>query len=68
MIGYLMRVDHVDDAWPCDKSHRRLWCLAEEARVRIRRKPLRRFIDLALQGMSKRATASAARQSPNGAV
>jgi hypothetical protein len=53
MHGYLMRVDHVDDSWPSEQSHRRLWCLAEEARVRIRRKPLRRFIDLALRAVSE---------------
>jgi hypothetical protein len=52
MHGYLMRADHVDDPWPKQSSHRRLWCLAEEARVRIRRKPLRRFIDLALRSLS----------------
>ncbi len=49
MIGFLMRVEDALEAWPKQKSHRRLWCLAEEARVRIRRKPLRRFIDRALQ-------------------
>jgi hypothetical protein len=51
MVGFLMRVDDSLEAWPKQKSHRRLWCLAEEARVRIRRKPLRRFIDLALQNV-----------------
>lgn len=49
MTGYLMRVTATTDAWPRQTTHRRLWCLAEEARVRIRRKPLRRFIDLALR-------------------
>jgi len=53
MIGYLMRVDDVEDAWPRQASHRRLWCLPEEARLRIRRKPLRRFIDLALQNVKQ---------------
>ena len=48
MSGYLMRVTSVSDSWPKQSSHRRLWCLAEEARARIRRKPLRRFLDLAL--------------------
>lgn len=51
MVGFLMRVDEALEAWPKQKSHRRLWCMAEEARVRIRRKPLRRFIDLALQSV-----------------
>ncbi len=55
MIGFLMRVEHVDDPWPRKDSHRRLWCLAEEARLRIRRKPLRRFIDLALHIMNDHA-------------
>jgi len=49
MTGYLMRVTGTTDSWPLQTTHRRLWCLAEEARVRIRRKPLRRFIDLALR-------------------
>jgi hypothetical protein len=56
MQGYLMRVDRVDDPWPQQESHRRLWCLAEEARVRIRRKPLRRFIDLALRSVGEGAS------------
>ncbi len=51
MVGFLMRVDESLESWPQQESHRRLWCLAEEARVRIRRKPLRRFIDLALQNV-----------------
>lgn len=53
MVGFLMRVDDVDVAWLRQGSHRRLWCLPEEARLRIRRKPLRRFIDLALQNMKQ---------------
>ena len=48
MTGYLMRVLESADVWPRQAAYRRLWCLAEEARVRIRRKPLRRFLDLAL--------------------
>ena len=51
MIGYLMRVDRVNDAWIHQGNQKRLWCLAEEGRVRIRRKPLRRFIDLALRAV-----------------
>ena len=60
MVGYLMRVEEADDLWPKQQTHRRLWCLAEEARVRIRRKPLRRFIDLALQNLAaqQRATSN----------
>ena len=52
MDGYLMRVTEVDDDWSKRGTHRRLWCLAEEARARIRRKPLRQFIDAALQSIS----------------
>jgi hypothetical protein len=55
MTAFLMRVDQVEDPWPRKDSHRRLWCLAEEARVRIRRKPVRRFIDLALHSMKDHA-------------
>lgn len=55
MVGFLMRVDDVQESWPRQESHRRLWCLPEEARLRIRRKPLRRFIDLALQSMKQTA-------------
>jgi hypothetical protein len=53
MQGHLMRVDHSDDSWPHAERYRRIWCLPEEARVRIRRKPLRRFIDLALQSVAQ---------------
>lgn len=49
MTAYLMHVTVADDAWPQQSSGRRLWCLAEEVRVRLRRKPLRRFIDIALR-------------------
>lgn len=59
MLGYLMHVHKVFDPWPKQTSHRRLWCLAEEARVRIRRKPLRRFIDLALRSVSEGAAVEA---------
>jgi hypothetical protein len=57
--GYLLQVDHSDEIWPLQQDCRRLWCLAEEARVRIRRKPLRRFIDLALHSSALRGTAPA---------
>lgn len=36
------------------ESVRRKWCLPEEARVRLRRKPLRRMIDLALERVRTR--------------
>jgi len=51
MIGYLMRVTSVSETWSGQSSYRRRWCLAEEARARIRRKPLRRFIDVALRSV-----------------
>jgi ADP-ribose pyrophosphatase YjhB (NUDIX family) len=51
MVGFLMRVDEIADKWPHQNSHRRIWCLPEEARMRIRRKPLRRFIDLAIHDL-----------------
>ena len=49
MTAYLMHVTQVHDDWPNQSTHRRLWCLPEEARVRLRRKPMRRFIDNALR-------------------
>jgi hypothetical protein len=49
VTAYLMRVTRVDNDWPQQSSHRRLWCLAEEARARLRRKPFRRFVDRALR-------------------
>lgn len=49
VTAFLMQVTHVEDSWPQQDSHRRLWCLAEEVRVRIRRKPLRHLIDVALR-------------------
>ncbi|HTQ39707.1 MAG TPA: hypothetical protein VMJ32_11815 [Pirellulales bacterium] len=43
---FLLQVDSADVA----KDGRRIrWCFAEEARARIRRKPMRRLIDLALR-------------------
>ncbi|MEX0793112.1 MAG: hypothetical protein WD045_08250 [Pirellulaceae bacterium] len=37
------------DTWPGRNFLRRRWCLAEEARYRLRRKPLQRLIDLVEQ-------------------
>ena len=56
--AYLMRVTGVKEQWPEQEARRRLWCLAEEARIRIRRKPLRRFIDLALRQVEARLTSN----------
>ncbi len=61
MVGYLMRVTNVEETWPQQASYRRRWCLAEEARARIRRKPLRRFIDVALRCVDFETGPSASR-------
>jgi hypothetical protein len=63
MTGYLMQVTDVANEGPWQGQYRQLWCLAEEARVRIRRKPLRRFIDLALHSDEVHSTAGAIRTS-----
>lgn len=55
MVAYLMQVDDALERFPKQTSHRRLWCLPEEARARIRRKPLRRLIDLALHTLETQA-------------
>lgn len=57
--AYLMRVTSVRDTWPQQSARRRLWCLAEEARVRLRRKPMRRLIDIALQTVTDEGAAVA---------
>ena len=38
-----------EDGTSSPNSHRRRWCFAEEAKVRIRRKPVRRLIDFAVR-------------------
>ncbi|MGD9721525.1 MAG: hypothetical protein AB7O59_06445 [Pirellulales bacterium] len=57
VTAYLMHVTAVDENWPQRATHRRIWCLAEEARARLRRKPYRRFIDLALRCAATRSPA-----------
>lgn len=52
VTAYLMRVTRVDEESSSESRRRRLWCLAEEARARLRRKPFRRFIDLALRSLN----------------
>jgi hypothetical protein len=52
--AYLMHVTKFDEVWPHEPGRRRLWCLAEEARARLRRKPWRRLIDVALQTLGAR--------------
>lgn len=64
MTAYLMEVTGTDDEWPKQSTHRRLWCLAEEARARLRRKPLRRFIDCALRLVGQAGEESVARSVP----
>ena len=45
MVSFLLQVEE-----PADESCRRVrWCFPEEARARIRRKPMRRLIDLAIR-------------------
>jgi hypothetical protein len=64
--AYLMHVTRTDDVWSGQDSQRRLWCLPEEARARLRRKPMRRFIDEALRrvGPARQGKPSAASDSP----
>ena len=45
ITAFLMRVDRVDDLGSA--VGRRRWCRAVEANARIRRKPMRRLIDVA---------------------
>ena len=49
VIAFLMLVTNCHDQSVHISLPTRRWCLAEEARVRIRRKPLRRLIDEALR-------------------
>lgn len=46
VVAYLMEVAH-DESGACPHLRTR-WCLPEEARIRIRRKPLRRLVDAAV--------------------
>ena len=49
VTAFLIRVENESLGWPGSNGHRRRWCFAEEARVRIRRKPVRRLVDLAVR-------------------
>jgi hypothetical protein len=49
-----MHVSSSDGKWLQASAQRRRWCQAEEARAWIRRKPLRRLIDLALRRLKDR--------------
>lgn len=46
VVAYLLEVAD-DESGACPHLRTR-WCLPEEARIRIRRKPLRRLVDLAV--------------------
>jgi hypothetical protein len=59
--GFLMRVEQIDEPSAGSSDTKRRWCLAEEARVRIRRKPLRGFIDLALRAIPVEGPATKSR-------
>ena len=48
LTAFLVRVEGEQDDGR-ETELRRRWCLPEEARMRIRRKPMRRLIDLALR-------------------
>ena len=51
ITAFLLRVELEHDEWSESAGWRRKWCYAEEAKVRIRRKPLRRLVDLAVRHM-----------------
>ena len=55
VTAFLVRVDSEQETWPSWRSKRRRWCLPEEARGRIRRKPMRRLIDLAVRQLHRPA-------------
>lgn len=46
MISFGYFTHEESDTWPGRHLLRRRWCLAEEARYRLRRKPLQRLVDL----------------------
>ena len=52
ITAYLVRVEVERDEWPHSHSQRRRWCFPEEAKVRIRRKPMRRLVDMAVRHLS----------------
>ena len=49
ITAFLLPVETVRDDWPGAVNRRRRWCFAEEAKMRIRRKPMRRLIDLSVR-------------------
>ena len=52
MVAFLLEIQ---EAEPTAAQRRTRWCFAEEARARIRRKPMRRLIDLALRQIAGEA-------------
>jgi 8-oxo-dGTP pyrophosphatase MutT (NUDIX family) len=52
LVAYLLEVEDPESTTP---SRRIRWCFAEEARARIRRKPMRRLIDLGLRRLADQA-------------
>ncbi len=52
-VFLLEAVDEIE-RWAEYLTFRRRWCRAEEARHRIRRKPARRLIDLAVRHVTRR--------------
>jgi 8-oxo-dGTP pyrophosphatase MutT (NUDIX family) len=49
LVAFLLEVEFAESADLSNTGRKIRWCLAEEARARIRRKPMRRLIDLALR-------------------
>ena len=49
ITAFLVRVEVEQENWPASGHSRRRWCFPEEAKVRIRRKPMRRLVDLAVR-------------------
>jgi hypothetical protein len=54
MIAYLMHIVGVAKTWPQQSTHRRLWCPVEEGRMRICRKALGQFMDVAVRRVNGR--------------
>lgn len=57
-FGYFTREE--SEIWPGQHLLRRRWCLAEEARYRLRRKPLQRLVDLLEQEYREKISTLAA--------
>ncbi|MBI85805.1 MAG: hypothetical protein CMJ81_21630 [Planctomycetaceae bacterium] len=49
ITAFLLRAETENGDQSAATGYRKRWCFPEEARVRIRRKPIRRFIDLAVR-------------------